>query len=794
MRFFFLLILITPYQPLFAQGPEKALAQFEAAYPQEKVVLLFSKPDYIAGETIHFKAYLLKGYEASDISGNLYVELYDAGKTLIDKQIIPVFKSAGSGTIALPANLAEEVYFIRAYTQWMLNFDPAFQLIKPLRIYNPYSSQSLRQKPVQWTAKTAIEGGKLVEGTAANIAVRLTTGGSLPPFWSGQLLENETNRVVTDVVVYNSEVGQVRFVPEAGKTYQLRLKDNAGNAQELDLPPSQSQGLIMQVSSANSNLLRYGIGFKGIPSAGVGYRLVASMNQQAVFVASVNKSGGQIGGTFDIKNLPPGILQLTLFDEKGNFVIERLCFLHQRALQVNTPAVTTDTLSFAPKGYNHWQMAIDTLAWETYAITVTDAELPQEENFLPAVYLTTDLTSAVHQADWYFTDVTDTKIAALDALLLTEKWNRFQWNAILQNQFPIIRYKPDANLSFGGMVLKNKKPQPLRDMYLILQGKESSVSFVQVKTDDKGSFSLQNFFFTDSVKVFYQPGKQKFLEGEISISAEPLNRFQPFSGRFPHTEWTTGVRLKQDTVPSLVKRAIAQRTNERLLSEKTSMMEEVVVTTKIKTATEEMDKKLSSSLFSSQDALVIDFVNNNHLSALGSASVLEWMQGRVAGYSVIYQNGEAVPQIRNNRVQLFLNEVPVMADVINSIPVPDIAMVKVFRNGFLGGTGGNSAIAIYTRTGDMPSTNSMPTLPVLYLEGYRKLLPFYSLDYSVSGNREVSDQRLVLYHTNLPEPSAATGKTPLLFYNNDSAHKYRLRVTGFTSGGKLVYSNQLIEE
>ena len=51
---------------------------------------------------------------------------------------------------------------------------------------------------------------------------------------------------------------------------------------------------------------------------------------------------------------------------------------------------------------------------------------------------------------------------------------------------------------------------------------------------------------------------------------------------------------------------------------------------------------------------------------------------------------------------IYLDEMPADADMISSIPVSDVAYIKVIRPPFMGGSGGgsNGAIAIYTRRGD----------------------------------------------------------------------------------------------
>jgi hypothetical protein len=771
------------------QSPEKALQQFAENYPQEKVVLLFSKPGYVAGETIYFKAWVLSGYEPSPISTNLYTELYDKEKNLLQKQLIPLLQGSGNGQFTLPASLAEDVYYIRAYTQWMRNFDERFFCLKPLYLYNPNSSQSLRAQAAQWKAAAFAEGGTLLDNVPANVAVRLHTTGSLPTRWTGQLLEEGAIEPVANLSVFNSEIGQVRFIPTAGKNYIIKVQDDAGKSQELILPAVQTSGIALQAGVLNGKL-RYGLLFKDLPAGGMGYRLMASFNNEPVVMASVARSLSQASGVFDVSQLPAGILQLTLFNERTEPVIERLLFLNQETLSTPTLSIQTDSLSTAPRSRNHWTIRGDTINLANTVVQVNDAALPGPTGFLGDVYFGSDLSTPVQEADWYLTEVTPAKAAALDALLLTEKWSRFSWASLQQNRFPALRFKPDSYLQFTGTVHKGKKRIPLREMTLVVQTVDSSLSFLQVKTDSAGQLSFSNLIFTDSIRVYYQPGKRKFLEGEPEISFTTENHFAPFSSGLPVAAMTAGPRARNEPVPVAIERAVQQRLAEMVLTEKTKMLDEVVITAKARDLTRELDEKLSSGLFSGGNAAIFDFVNENQAGAFAYSNILEWLQGRVPGFTLQRQDGVLVPQIRNSTAQLFLDEMNITPDVLNGLSAADVAMIKVFRMNFAGSFGGGSAIAIYTRRGGMPSANNRPTLPVSVLRGYTRFTPPLMPDYFQNPLTDVKDNRLVLHYD--PLLQAATGATsiPVIFYNNDIAKQYRLLVAGFTANGQLVYINR----
>ena len=138
------LLLLPSAGYLFAQNKaEQALQTLSEKYPQEKVYLLYNKENYVAGENMWFNAFVFEGYNRSVISTSLTLELYNSKKTLINRKNIPLFDGEGQGSFALPDSLPEGLYYVRGYTQWMLNFDEAFQYMHSFALYNTTSPQKL---------------------------------------------------------------------------------------------------------------------------------------------------------------------------------------------------------------------------------------------------------------------------------------------------------------------------------------------------------------------------------------------------------------------------------------------------------------------------------------------------------------------------------------------------------------------------------------------------------------------------------------------------------------------------
>lgn len=113
--------------------------KFTNDYPIEKVYIQFDKPYYAAGDTIWLKAYVtVDQHVPSTMSKIVYVDMYNTRDSLMATLKLPVVNGSAAGQIALsPDSYQQGNYRLRAYTTWMLNFDPAYLFTKIITIGNP---------------------------------------------------------------------------------------------------------------------------------------------------------------------------------------------------------------------------------------------------------------------------------------------------------------------------------------------------------------------------------------------------------------------------------------------------------------------------------------------------------------------------------------------------------------------------------------------------------------------------------------------------------------------------------
>ncbi|MCE7994751.1 MAG: TonB-dependent receptor plug domain-containing protein [Roseivirga sp.] len=124
-----LLILASAFQSTdpspFLKKLRQQLASYNADFKEEKVYLQTDKPFYKPGETIWFNAFVLNStdHKPTATSDVLYVELIDPKGNVAAKADLVIREGTAHAEFQLDENDPGGLYQIRAYTQWMKNFD-----------------------------------------------------------------------------------------------------------------------------------------------------------------------------------------------------------------------------------------------------------------------------------------------------------------------------------------------------------------------------------------------------------------------------------------------------------------------------------------------------------------------------------------------------------------------------------------------------------------------------------------------------------------------------------------------
>ncbi|WP_265428513.1 hypothetical protein [Chryseobacterium sp. YIM B08800] len=769
------------------QSADKALQYINENFSQENIYILTDKDLYLSGETLWFNAMVFRNFTISDLSTNFFIELYDKDKKQILRKRFPIFNGVVQGSFQIPESLNEDVYFVRAYTPMMSNLNEDFQYIKQIPIYNPSSPKKLvTDKSSSWSATVHPEGNSFIVGNQSKVAIRLHNTGIPPSQWEGYVIEKDhPEKKITTFKGLDENVGVFSLTPEKDKIYEAVITDNNGLQKSVALPKASEKGVSLQVISEKDNI-RYKIKNTGesIPY----YTVIANMGDQLVYKAKVNqlKDSFQAIPTNQLIN---GVIQLTVFDDKENVLVSRMCFVMPQNLNISIPEIKSETLNTEKRGLNSFNVkAIKDIP--NYSVAVFDPEDKKsllDENLLSSLWLSSVLTSKIDRPAQYFSEKRNTD--ALDALLISEQWKMFDWKEIMSGKHPEIINNASKYISYKGKLTVNAKPSPQQNLIMFVEGDKSGNQVFQVETDSNGEFFFDNMIFEKPIKITYQVnGANAALKSRTNVYVHPANTFTPLKKDLPAIEKYKLVDRNstvESNQPAELTKTIDARRYKKEYNEKIALIEEVKIKAKKKNLKDELNNKLSSPLYRSMSEIVFDFVNENQ-SAAGSQNILQWLQGRAAGLTINYENGIPTPYIRQAKANVYLDEMLTDASTLSGISADNIAMVKIIKDGAIGMSGGGSGgVLIYTKRGDTKpiaqanTLSEMVNLNFFVMEGYNESEKYPDSDY---GNSELSkisnDYRSVLYwNPNMEIDIDNPAKVD--FYNNDTAKKFRFLIIGF---------------
>ncbi|MCG7857099.1 hypothetical protein MD537_08975 [Flavihumibacter sediminis] len=781
-----------------AQKYDSALAQLDANYPQEKLYLHFDKSAYNPGETIWFKAYVQVGNNASPFSRNLYSELLNEKGELLQRHITPIIKAGAASSFEIPASITDSIVFVRAYTRWMLNFDSAFlytKTIPVLSVRNP--STAVAKKTVTVTKLSFFpEGGDLVAGVQSRVAFKATDGNGMPVTIAGDITDSKGKKH-TSFTTQHDGMGLFNLTPDLGETYTASFKDAAGKLQQVKLPAIQKTGLVLEINNVDGGLqfiVRRNAAATEVPSV----VLVAQSQQQMLYQAKVNLTrSAEVKAVIPGDILPTGITQVTVFSEEGKPLAERIAFVNHQdyyfITDLNIPLKGTDK-----RARNVIQIDVPDTVECNLSISVTDATInpPHEsdQDIYSHLLLASDIRGYVHNPGYYFSSESESVSRNLDLVMMTNGWRRFKWEDILADKWPVIKHPVEDYLTINGSVMGLSKSElTQKELTGIFTLKNGSQQVMVIPVSTEGKFSIPGLIFYDTAKMYYQfnNDQNKILSSKalINIKGDFLQVAPSFKAA---AAWTPSWRRQDSSFYRLNRDMARKNIMQEEERRKVQTLAGVTVVARTKSKKEKMDEEYASGFFKGQDGYT--FIMEDDPTANSAMSVFQYLQGKVAGLQITGAGQNTQLSWRGGSPSLFLNEMQSQMDVLQNTSMSDVAMIKVFRPPFFGGTGGGGgAIAVYTKKGAAANDN-VKGLDFTNVPGYLPEKQFYSPDYSkVEPEHSNEDNRPTLFWN--PNVFTDRNNRRIFYdvYNNDISKRLRIVVEGVNAQGKLTRIEKIIE-
>ena len=777
-----------------AQDIESTLANYSKNYSEERIYVHYDKPLYTPGETIWFKAYLMKSIFPADDCRTLYVDWIDSEGNLLSHSVFPVEEGTTFGQFEIPAAYAGKVIHVKAYTKWMLNFDSSFLYDKILRVLSP--------SQISDTAPTVIpelnffpEGGDAIVGVTNKIAFKANDQYGRPVAIKG-VVKDAAGAVVDSLKTIHDGMGFCVIRPNDAQLYSAQWQDENGQSHTTQLPGIKNSGIGMHIF-INGNERTFVI---SVCPSSLGaikkVHILGTMYQQKIFNLDEEVTDGAVQGTISTGTLPTGILCITVFDDEWRPLAERITYVNNHEYVFN-PEVSVENLALQKRGKNEIQISVPGNIASDLSVSITDAKIGYEDNdnIISHLLLTGQLKGKINDPAYYFLNNSDSIAQQLDLVMLTNGWRRFNWESLMQGQFPVVTYAPDTSyVSLAGRIIGATPSELKAAGNIILMVKEpgsGTQTFTGLIGSD-GSFSDSTIVLYDTTRVFYSFSNSKALKkASIEFLGGLISSFPYYAPADSFYQ-----ERPSDTSSIHYQLDLSDETKRELEYFKGKVLETVNIKSRIKSPKEILNDRYTSGLFKNNNATELDLIDDPLRSSY--FDLVTYIENKVPGLT--YDNvASKFLWMRNrsgeNGPTIFLNEMATSSATLSTLPVSDVAYIKVFHPGWVGGggVGSGGAIAIYTREGAEGGYGLTKGLDNGLVLGYTISREFYSPDYTkVKEDDNRKDLRTTLYWN----PSLITvpeqNKVNITFFNNDITKSFKVVVEGMTRDGRLAHIEQTI--
>jgi hypothetical protein len=495
-----------------------------------------------------------------------------------------------------------------------------------------------------------------------------------------------------------------------------------------------------------------------------------------------------VGASIPKNKFPEGIIQITVFNTKGEPLAERLVFIKHHT-------ISSLSISSDKKVYGTRQAVKMNILAKTnnapvegnFSISViNESKVPfnedDETTILSSFLISSELQGFIEKPNYYFQQINEKKTADLDLLMMTQGYRKFSYKEILAGKEPVISVLPEQGIEFTG-ILRSSNGMPVSNGSLKLVVPESRF-YAETKSNLKGEFKFEKVVITDSTEATISARSQTAAKNMMIM----LN-----GSGFPTIARNKNAAEEKLNIDSVLSPYLDN--SKRQYRMITQMLQEVVVKATAIKRSSHLDHPALSGLSSVPDHLI----ESDRFQ--GCAIFLNCLQSSAIGLTFsdynfyvtrVFNSGLKVP------VQIFYDGMPVDANYLNNIQTADVDNVEIFLKDDLGLVNRtyntNGVLVINSKKTEKGKAVTAEDLKKLFPpsnvltfkpQGYIKKREFYTPKYLTAASRTVgADYRSTVYWN----PRVFTdkeGSMALEFYNGDNKGTYKAVVEGTDIDGNL---------
>lgn len=502
---------------------------------QEKVFVHTDKANYMTGEILWFKVYVVDGTlnKPLGLSKVVYIELLDNAQNPVIQTRIALRNGLGSGSVYIPVTLNCGNYKLRAYTNWMKNFSPEYYFEKTITVVNPAIApvSAAKQTASNYDIQFFPEGGNLVNGLAGKVAFKAVDKQGKGADIYGEVIDQKKD-TVTKFKSLKFGMGSFTFTPNVSDTYKVIIH-TANGTETRDLPAISTKGYVMQLTNDGPDQLKVTVS-TNVSTADQYVYLFAHTGQVVKVAKAGYLNNGTATFTVNRNDLGDGISHITIFNGEKRPVCERLYF--KRPSKLLAIDATADKgqygerkkveVSLSAKD-NTGKLQDANLSMSVYRLDPFQTLEPGD--IASCLWLSSDLRGNIESPEYYLKNNTTEASEAVDNLMLTQGWRRFKWDDILNNKQASFAFLPELNGHLiSGKIVNAETNTPAKDIvaYLGVPGKK--VQLFTARSDSAGRLLF-------NTKDIYGPGEIVVQTNTEHDSIYRVDILSPYSEQYSKT-------------------------------------------------------------------------------------------------------------------------------------------------------------------------------------------------------------------------------------------------------------------
>lgn len=663
------------------------------------------------------------------------------------------------------------------------------RVLKSFTIPNPTAQNSLQIFP---------ESGELVNNILSKTGFKTLTPKGLGVKSKIKIAE-ENQTPIIEFETNELGMASIPLILNVDKKYSATATFTDGSSMTTTLPPVAKSGYVLTVNAGLKDKIAAQLSASDDLVNSKEIYLVAQYNGLVLHAVKQKLNSQEILFNIPKKDLPSGVIQLSILNDQLIPIVERLVFNYNAAtaqfpitLEFNKSKFTTRDKVIADlsvKGDRSDTSKIAALSAAVVNLAKVDSSSNRYySSIVSELLLKSDLRGFIEQPNYYFEDPGNIKFNELDNLMLIQGWRKLDWKSYLHTTTNL--FLPEKGLSVAGTVKKTGRKAVVPNAKVTLVPTSNMLLSMDTLTNDQGRFAFDELLFADSIKFIVTGNGPKeknrvdiLIDKPVSPAIGP-SKDQPLIANDVNTTLLTQLKENQQFLAELEAAGIIQ---------KSIKLEEVQINRVRVNKADKNSRNLNGPGNADQVITAED---------LSTCTTLEQcLAGRLVG--VIFRNGvpystRSVGLNGGSPMQVVLDGMYIEPDQISMLNVQDISSIEVLRSGgntaIYGMYGGNGVLVITSKSGDALSSSYTPTgIVTIIPKGLHINRTFFKPQYEGSPKQEL---RRDLRTTIAWEPNLVTdknGKVNFDFFTSDEPGTYKVTVEGVNMDGKIAHVDYFIE-